>query len=280
MTVPATAALDIANMALAELGQEPVADLTTLTNKATRQCVGQYYFCRNEVLRAHPWNCATKRATLAASAKTISGATAANPVVITSTSHGLSNGDYVNIASVVGMIQLNGNRYKIANKTTHTFELQSTGGTNVDGSAYTAYVSGGTATVCPAWGYTYAYAVPSDFIRLAYSEDQDQPFKVMGALILSNIADLNIEYIYQLEDVSKMDQLLVSAIAARLAAQIALPLTGSQEHKKTMEALYEKRLAEARFADSREQQGEDLTGFSWVNGRLQTTPEAADTRAW
>jgi len=55
--------------------------------------------------------------------KTISGATKANPVVITATSHGFSNGDYVDISDVVGMTELNGNRYKVANKTDHTFKL-------------------------------------------------------------------------------------------------------------------------------------------------------------
>ena len=54
---------------------------------------------------------------------TITGATVASPVVVTSTSHGLSNGDTVDITEVVGMTELNGNRYKVANKTDHTIEL-------------------------------------------------------------------------------------------------------------------------------------------------------------
>lgn len=75
---------------------------------------------------------------------TISGATAASPVVITATSHGLSDADLVDIKAVKGMTELNGNRYKVANKTTHTFELtnQSTGA-NIDGTAFTAYDSAG-----------------------------------------------------------------------------------------------------------------------------------------
>ena len=43
--------------------------------------------------------------------KTISGATAANPCVITASSHGFSNGDEVYISSVVGMTELNGKYY-------------------------------------------------------------------------------------------------------------------------------------------------------------------------
>jgi hypothetical protein len=69
---------------------------------------------------------------------TITAATAADPVVITATAHGLSNDDTVMIDYVVGMTQLNGNTYTVAGATADTFQLS-----GVDGSAYTAYSSGG-----------------------------------------------------------------------------------------------------------------------------------------
>jgi len=70
----------------------------------------------------------------------ITGATQANPVVITAASHGMDNGNVVDISGVVGMTELNGNTYAIANVTTNTFELE-----NIDGTGFTAYTSGGTA---------------------------------------------------------------------------------------------------------------------------------------
>lgn len=80
------------------------------------------------------------------SAKVITGITKANPGVVTSVAHGLSNGDHVYIASVVGMTEVNGRTFKIANVATDTFELQDLGGTNLSTSTYTTYVSGGTAS--------------------------------------------------------------------------------------------------------------------------------------
>lgn len=77
--------------------------------------------------------------------KTISGATQANPGVITATSHGYSNGDHVIITGVVGMTELNGKTFKVANKTTNTFELQDVDGNNVNTTGYTAYGSAGVA---------------------------------------------------------------------------------------------------------------------------------------
>lgn len=74
---------------------------------------------------------------------TISGATKANPVVITATAHGFSNGDLVDIRNVVGMTEINNIRFKVAGVTANTFQLKTTGGSNVNGTAYTTYVSGG-----------------------------------------------------------------------------------------------------------------------------------------
>jgi hypothetical protein len=78
---------------------------------------------------------------------TISGATKANPVVVTATAHGLSNGDKILISDVVGMTELNGHSFVIANKTANTFELtaEDGGSGNVNGTAFTTYISGGKA---------------------------------------------------------------------------------------------------------------------------------------
>lgn len=84
--------------------------------------------------------------TLNTSSKNITAATAADPVVITSAAHGFSDGDEVYIAGVVGMTELNGRFFRVASSTTDTFELQDLFDNDVDGSAFTAYTSGGTIT--------------------------------------------------------------------------------------------------------------------------------------
>lgn len=74
-------------------------------------------------------------------AQSITGVTRANPAVVTySGADNFSNGDSVFIDDVVGMTELNGNEYIVANVNTgaNTFELQGT-----DSSAFTAYSSGG-----------------------------------------------------------------------------------------------------------------------------------------
>lgn len=75
----------------------------------------------------------------------ITGATQADPVVITANAHGYSNNDEVYISGVSGMTELNDKRYYIANVTTNTFELtDQVTGTDIDGTGFSAYTSGGT----------------------------------------------------------------------------------------------------------------------------------------
>jgi hypothetical protein len=73
-----------------------------------------------------------------ASTGSITAATQASPVVITSATHGLSTGDKVQISSVAGMTELNDMTYTITKVDDNSFSL------GVDGTAYTAYTSGGT----------------------------------------------------------------------------------------------------------------------------------------
>lgn len=80
-----------------------------------------------------------------AASKTITGATQANPCVVTAVAHGYSSGQRVLIEAVVGMTQLNGNSYLITVLTVDTFSLQTLAGVNVDSTGYTAYSSAGTS---------------------------------------------------------------------------------------------------------------------------------------
>jgi Flp pilus assembly protein TadG len=102
--------------------------------------------------------------------KAITGATRANPVVVTSSNHGFNNGDKVFIAGVKGMTQINNNVdntttattspqfWVVANRTTNSFALTRSNGSNADGRNWTAYSSAGaincTVLGCPYYTFT------------------------------------------------------------------------------------------------------------------------------
>lgn len=76
-----------------------------------------------------------------ANSQNITNITQANPAVVTyAGSDTYSNGDIVRISDVVGMVQVNGNDYTVANVNTgaNTFELS-----GIDSTGYSAYSSGG-----------------------------------------------------------------------------------------------------------------------------------------
>jgi len=74
----------------------------------------------------------------------ITGATKANPCVITYDGRSLRNGQSITINGVVGMTQLNGNSYTVAGLDTDAKTFQLSG---INSSAYTTYVSGGVASM-------------------------------------------------------------------------------------------------------------------------------------
>ena len=103
---------------------------------------------------------------------TITAATQANPVVLSYTGTDPSNGDHLDVSGVVGMTQLNGRRFKVANVNggADTLELQTVDGVNVNGTAFTAYTSGGIAE------RVYTLATPyleADLFQLKFTQSAD-----------------------------------------------------------------------------------------------------------
>ncbi len=107
--------------------------------------------------------------------KNITAITKANPGVVTSSSHGFSNGDWVYISSVAGMTEVNGKYYKAAGVTTNTFNLTDVDGNNVNTGGYSTYSSGGTAARVYELTTTYLTA---DLFAIQYAQTADVMYLV------------------------------------------------------------------------------------------------------
>lgn len=68
----------------------------------------------------------------------LTGITKASPPVVTSTAHGLADGDVVKLSGVVGMTEVNGKTFVVDVLSANTFSLL-----GIDGTGYGTYVSGG-----------------------------------------------------------------------------------------------------------------------------------------
>jgi hypothetical protein len=95
----------------------------------------------------------------------ITGATQANPCVVTCAGHGYSNGDRVYITGVLGMTQLNGRYFTVANVAANTFELS-----GVNSTGYTAYSSAGS--VARVYTVVSPFAL-ADLSTLKYEQSAD-----------------------------------------------------------------------------------------------------------
>jgi hypothetical protein len=77
---------------------------------------------------------------------TITAATQADPCALTITAHGYAVDDEIIVSGVVGMTELNNNRYRVNTvPDPNTITLKDLDGNTIDSTGFTAYVSGGTA---------------------------------------------------------------------------------------------------------------------------------------
>lgn len=106
--------------------------------------------------------------TLNSSSKNITGITQDDPGVFTCATHGFSTNDEIYIAGVVGMTELNGRFFRVVVVDPNTFTLKDLYGDPLDTSGYTAYTSGGTATI--VYELTSPYAL-ADLFKFQFDQE-------------------------------------------------------------------------------------------------------------
>jgi len=109
-------------------------------------------------------------------------------------------------------------------------------------------------TTAPAWGFSYAYTLPADCLRLLRILDYDSNYKVEGRKILSNTSSMKILYVSRVTDPNEYDELLRETLSAALSADIAFAVTSNNTTSTNMYNLFQDKLKDARFVDSTEGQ--------------------------
>ncbi|BAR14082.1 putative tail tubular protein A [uncultured Mediterranean phage uvMED] len=112
-------------------------------------------------------------------------------------------------------------------------------------------------TDAPAWGFSYAYTLPADCLRLLRILDYDSNYKVEGRKILSNTSSMKILYIGRITDPNEYDESLRETLSAALGADIAFAVTSNNQTATNMYNLFQDKLKDARFVDSTEGQNLD-----------------------
>ena len=111
------------------------------------------------------------------------------------------------------------------------------------------------SSVAPLFDWQSRYPLPADFIRF-YRESHEQDmdiWEVMDGYIYTNtVGALNCVYIYDLQDATKMDPLLVDSIAFDIAVELGLPITQNSTRVEGALAKLSAKLSTARMAGAQE----------------------------
>ena len=107
----------------------------------------------------------------------------------------------------------------------------------------------------PEFGPANRYALPEDCLRVLKVEGDADPLVQWqveaGYIVTDEPEPLQVVYTARVE-ATALDPMLVSAIAARLAMELSMPLTGSADMRQVMEREFIQRMRAARSADGQE----------------------------
>lgn len=109
----------------------------------------------------------------------------------------------------------------------------------------------------PVFGWTYAYVLPSDFIRALEVNDSEDglgdPWAIESGKLLTDQGSVNLVYIRREVDVAKWDPIFCEAVSLKLAAKLATVLRGSSAQIPDLVSEYERVTAPlARRIDANE----------------------------
>jgi hypothetical protein len=126
----------------------------------------------------------------------------------------------------------------------------------------------------PAFGYTYEYQLPSDFLKMLHPLDENYAFEYQleGTKLLTDegSADAFVRYVYDCTNESLFDPLFVKLFAYALARETSYELTQDKVKTKEVSDGYDEVLRETRSLLSQESPIPQSTwqgANSWMTAR-------------
>ena len=130
-------------------------------------------------------------------------------------------------------------------------------------------------TTAPVIEFTYAYALPADFLRVLKihngttdSVASEMPYKIEGANLITDEATVYLIYVSKDTDSTNYDAYLYEVLAYQLAADIAYGITNNATLAKNLLADADEKLREARFVDSTENSTDTVEADEFTDARL------------
>jgi hypothetical protein len=131
----------------------------------------------------------------------------------------------------------------------------------------------GQLSTTPAFGWTYEYQLPADFIRVVkVSDNVDErgktPYKLEKGKVRADAEDIYLRYVTREEDPNLMPATFRLALSKLLASRLAVSLSQSASLSKEMyEQFVGDDLPTAKSTDALQDDAEELPESDWVTAR-------------
>lgn len=136
----------------------------------------------------------------------------------------------------------------------------------------------------PVWTedqMSVVYQKPTDCLKINFVNIPSAIFKIERDKILSNTSGLKIKYTERITDPTLFFPKFVECFAAKLAADLAYPVTSKRSLVDTMYTLYyEKKLPEARAMDAQQGTPQNIAQDEWLISRLIGSSPLSGQTGW
>jgi len=121
--------------------------------------------------------------------------------------------------------------------------------------AFTKRVVLSPLVAAPAFGWAYAYQIPSDCLlvkSIDTNESLPVDYVVEGSQLLTDVNPVYLKYLAYIDDGSTWDAGFVDVLTHAMAAALAYPITSNMQNAQYYEGLYQAKLRRARCADGQQ----------------------------
>jgi hypothetical protein len=264
---------DIANLALARLGQGQIVSLAQAGRDA-EVCNLFYTQNRDYCLGLTDWVATTSKVHMIRAGKiSISDITAAEPPVLTCTGHVFVTGDLITVEDALGMTEINDGIYVVDAYTSLTVTLHDTEGVDVVGTGWTAYTSSGYAYRHPGNNWEYIYDLPSGCLKVLglmdenFGESDSYEWERQKDLIYCDVDYAAVKYLPKESTVTTYDNDLVELMAARLAWLICPRVSNDKSLKTTLNQEWLAIAGRGQMTNAEGSQNDERSEDLWINAR-------------
>ena len=118
-------------------------------------------------------------------------------------------------------------------------------------------------TTHPTFGYSHAFPLPADFLRVISAGVENYEIEVRH--ILANTDLINLQYISDQDNEELWDSLFVECMVLYLVHKLAKPITGSQAESDSAWQKLNNMLKQARAINGQERPAQDFAADSQSN---------------